>query len=316
MPGHRRGGTAFARGAAPALRPPVARVHNHPDTIVGAAAARRRQARTLGGTVGDRDALMAKASTGTYVYCVIAAPRKPRLARVSIGLPAAGPVRLLDLERGLYLAVADVPLARYGEKAIKRSLSDLEWVSRAAVAHEAVVESFVGAPAVLPMKLLTIFNSDERAIEHVNAGRPRIAALVKRVANHDEWGIRVMFDRARAAKAAAPRRGRIAGKSGLAYLSQKKAQHDALLGLAERAREAVATVYDRLSAHSRIARRRSAGELPTPGRPLLLDAAFLVPRTRTKRFQAAAAREARAMSRHGYDLTLTGPWPPYTFVQD
>jgi len=78
---------------------------------------------------------MAKASTATYVYCVVADTKRPRLTRVPAGLPGAGPVRLLDLDRGRYLVVADVPLSRYGEAAIERGLSDLDWVSRAAVAH-------------------------------------------------------------------------------------------------------------------------------------------------------------------------------------
>jgi hypothetical protein len=254
--------------------------------------------------------------SATYVYCVIAAPRAPRLTRAPAGLPGAGRVRLLDIERGLYLAVADVPLARYGEAAIERGLSDLAWVSRAAVAHERVVESFRGATAVLPMKLLTIFNSDDRAVEHVRGDRARLDALVKRVGNHDEWGVRVMLNPPRAAKAAAPRLGAAAARSGIAYLSRKKAQRDASVELAERAREAVAALYDELSAQARVARRRAASELPAPSGPLLLDAAFLVPRSRAKRFQAIAAREARSMSRDGYELMLTGPWPPYTFVQD
>ena len=62
--------------------------------------------------------------------------------------------------------------------------------------------------------------------------------------------------------------------------------------------------------------RRSANEAPGEGRTLLLDAAFLVPRSRSRTFRALAAREARTLSRHGYGLTLTGPWPPYTFIQD
>ena len=202
---------------------------------------------------------MPKPSTATYVYCVIAASRPPRLTRAPAGLPGAGRVRLLDLERGLYLAVSDVPLSRYGEAAIERGLSDLTWVSRNAVAHERVVESFLGATAVLPMKLLTIFNGDDRAVEHVRGDRPRLDALVKRVANHDEWGVRVMLNPSRAAKAVAPRSTRTVAKSGVAYLSQKKAQRDASVELAERAREAVATLYDRLSTHSRVARRREIG---------------------------------------------------------
>lgn len=256
---------------------------------------------------------MAKASSATYVYCVVANPQRPRLTRMPAGLPGAGRARLLDLDRHLYLVVADAPLARYSEAAIERGLSDLEWVSRAAVAHETVVEAFIDATAVLPMKLFTMFNTDERAIAHVRADRPRIDALVKRLANHHEWGVRVVLDRTLKKTS---QTSKASGSSGLAYLSRKKAQRAASVELAERAREVVAALYDRLAARSRLARHRTASELPVQGGPLLLDAAFLVPRSRSKSFRAQAAREARTLSRHGYGLTLTGPWPPYTFIQD
>src|SRR5207247_4992990 len=145
------------------------------------------------------------AATATYVYCVVAAPRAPRRARSPAGLPGAGRVRLLDLDRGLYLVAADVPLARYGEAAIERGLSDLDWVSRAAVAHEAVVESFIDATAVLPMKLFTIFNNDARAIEHMRADRSRLDPLGKRLANHHEWSIHMSLARTSPATTANPR---------------------------------------------------------------------------------------------------------------
>src|SRR6266542_1850493 len=93
--------------------------------------------------------------TATYVFCVIAATRRPRVSGKLRTFAGLGPVRLLDAEPGMYLAVADAPLRQYGEAAIKRGLADLEWVSRAAVAHEAVVESFVSATAILPMKLFS-----------------------------------------------------------------------------------------------------------------------------------------------------------------
>jgi len=250
----------------------------------------------------------------TYVYCLIASDRRPSLTRVPAGLPKASRVRLLDVESGLYLAVADVPVREYGEDAINHKLGDLDWVSRAALAHEAVVEFFVGAIAVLPMKLFTIFTTDDRAVADVRANRARVAATVKRVANHDEFGIRVVLDRARAA-AALPRSTTARG-TGAAYLSRKKAQRDAAVELAQRAQDTVAALYDRLAAHARLARRRPASELPIEGGPLLLDAAFLVPRSKARTFRSLAAREARALDRSGYGLTMTGPWPPYTFVQD
>ena len=102
--------------------------------------------------------------TATYVFCVIAATRRPRVQAKTRRLPGLGPVRILDVDDGTYLVVADAPLSRYSEHAINRGLADLEWVSRAAVAHESVIESFVDETAVLPMKLFTIFTSDARAL--------------------------------------------------------------------------------------------------------------------------------------------------------
>jgi hypothetical protein len=250
------------------------------------------------------------------VFCVIAAARRPRLTRVPRGLTGMGPVRLLDVEDGLFAAVADAPLDRYGEAAINSGLSDLDWVSRAAVAHEAVVESFISETAVLPMKLFTIFTSDDRAVEHVRAERRRIATVVKRVANHQEWGVRIVLDRDRVVAAVPKKKAPAGRRSGVAYLTRKKAQRDAVVELAAHARDTVAALYDRLAARSRLAKRRLASELPVQGGPLLLDAAFLVPRARAASFQALASRERRAIERHGYGLTFSGPWPPYSFVQD
>jgi hypothetical protein len=269
---------------------------------------------------------MAKAAaTATYAYCIVASTARPRVKRNLAGLPGMGPVRLLDVDRGLFLAVADAPLDRYGEAAIARGLSDLEWVSRVAVAHEAVVESFIAEAAVLPMKLFTIFTSDERALAYVRGEGPRIRAAAKRVANQHEWGVRVILDRARAVSARTAAKGAAGGPasasastppSGIAYLTRKKAQRDANTELAKHARDTVAALHDRLAARSSAAKRKAAGDLPMERGPLLLDAAFLVPRSRAKAFQSLVAREAKSLSRHGYGLTLTGPWPPYSFVQD
>src|SRR5712691_3283548 len=193
---------------------------------------------------------MVKAATATYAYCVVANATRPRPKRKVARLPGMGPVRLLDVDRGLYLAVADAPLDRYGEAAINRGLGDLDWVSRAAIAHEAVVESFIGETAVLPMKLFTIFTSDERALTHVRGERQRILAVSKRVANQHEWGVRVILDRERAVGARTSTKN-AAGRStsaattssGIAYLTRKKARRDATVELAERARETVAALY-------------------------------------------------------------------------
>ena len=197
--------------------------------------------------------------SATYVYCLIAASRIPALDRVPAGLPGTGPVRLLDVSGDdptastrtvrlrtrrraagpapkQWLAVADAPLPQYGDASINRHLSDLDWVSRAAIAHEAVVESFIDAPAVLPMKLFTIFTNDERALEHLRRDRRRIAGLSEARRRAPRVG------RARRARSGVPASGETAHRvgapaaPGVAYLALKKAQRDR----GERARPACA----------------------------------------------------------------------------
>jgi Gas vesicle synthesis protein GvpL/GvpF len=248
------------------------------------------------------------------VYCVIAASRPPRLSRVPPGLPGLGPVRLLAVKEDLFAAVADAPPDRFGEAAIRRWLGDLDQVSRAAIAHDTVVASFASETAVLPMRLFTLFASDARALEHVRSQHGQIATLVKRVAHHQEWGVRVVRPRARAA---APTKVPAGVRSGAAYLAHKKAEHEAPLERgADPSGEMLGGLYDRLAARAGLAKRRPTDEPRVPGARLLLDAAFLVPRAQTASFEALASRESRRFARHGYRLMLSGPWPPYSFMQE
>jgi hypothetical protein len=264
---------------------------------------------------------MAKSATATYVYCLVSAARRPSLAKVPRGNQGLGKVRLLGVRRGLWLVVADARLDRYSEAAINRGLSDLDWVSKAAVAHEAVVESFIGAAAVVPMKLFTIFTTDARALEHLSLDTPRIDAVLKRVTNHVEWGVRVALEppspngpsNRRVAKRPA---GRAADSSGAAFLARKKSQRDALIELTARARGLVDELYETLAAQSRLTKRRTAAELPAAGGRLLMDAAFLVPQARAARFRRLASGAARDLGREGYRVTCSGPWPAYSFIQE
>jgi hypothetical protein len=244
--------------------------------------------------------------------------KRARGARPSAGkgLAGAGPVRVIDqgtdggrLKK--WLVVADVPLDRYGESAINSRLSDLEWVSRAAVAHEAVVESFIDAAALVPMKLFTIFSDDARAVQQLDEQRDRIDEAVKRVRGRIEIGVRVTLARKRV-----PARPAERARSGAAYLAGKKAQRDHAAELAVNAQSVVGELYDDLSGQAADAVRRAASEIPVRDGPLLLDAAFLVARTRAARFRSMVARRAKTLSRDGYRVTLTGPWPPYSFVAD
>ena len=255
-------------------------------------------------------------STATYLYCLVQSPRQPSLRGAPAGLPGAGRPRTIDGGRGLWLVAADAPLDRYGERPIGKGLSDLSWVSPVAVAHEAVVEHLARSGTVVPMKLLTLFRTDARAVAHVARQRPRIDRLLKRLEGREEWGLRVLLDEVAALRRAQKEaQGASRGAPGAAFLLRKKKEHDAQRELLEHARDRADELFEHLAAKADDARRRPPppGEI---GQRVLLDAAFLLPRGKVKAFQSAVRASAKKLAARDYQLTLTGPWPAYSFAAE
>ena len=255
-------------------------------------------------------------STVTYLYCLVRSAREPSLRAAPAGLPGAGRPRAIDAGGGLWLVAADAPLERYGEKPIERGLRDLAWVSSVAVPHEAVVEHVARNGTVVPMKLFTLFRSDARALEHVAKRRKRIDRLVERIEGREEWGLRVLLDETAALRRARDEAQAVApGAPGAAFLLRKKKEHDLAREVIEHARDRADGLFELLAVQADDARRRP----PPPGevgKRVLLDAAFLLQRKKVKAFQTKVRAEAKKLADRDYQLTLTGPWPAYTFVSD
>jgi hypothetical protein len=208
------------------------------------------------------------------------------------------------------MVCAEVPLGAYGAESIEEGLRDLKWVSRIAVAHEAVVERFtrVDGATVIPMKLFTIFANEARAEDEMRRRRRDLDGILKRIRGCQEWGVRVLRTQ----------QGRSAGRvsppaSGAAFLAAKKQARDAARDQATQAARAADEVYRALGRVAKEVRRREPPE--GAAAPPMLDAAFLVPAVRRARFKAAAAKAAVNCRATGAEVVLTGPWPAYHFVE-
>lgn len=257
-------------------------------------------------------------SEATYLYCLVRDDREPALEEAPPGLPGCAPPRTLALGGGLWLVAATAPLSEYGSAEIQDRLSDLSWVSGRALAHEAVVEHFAGSRAVLPLKLFTLFASDERAVADVRQNRERIDQALDQVAGCVEWGVRIRLDDARAREILAEEARRDAGRqaSGTAFLLRKKMEQEASRDLAARLRAEMDGTFAELAEGAKDTVRREAATPPEAGGRLLLDAAFLVPTGNGVDFEARVERCAARLATRGCEVTLTGPWPPYHFVEE
>jgi hypothetical protein len=252
-------------------------------------------------------------ANATYLYCLVQSKAQPSMKVVPPGLPGMKPPRLIDAGRSLWLVAADAPLSLYGTEPIEAVLQNLHWVSERAMAHERVIEFLSKSGTVIPMKLFTLFTSDQRALSDIASMRKKLDAAVKRVAGRKEWGVRITLNQTRAAAVA--RQGSNAlsrPASGTQFLLLKKKQKDVTLQIRQDALSAGESAYRELAAKAQEARRIPTVPDPASSR-VVMDAAFLVPSSKDKSFQQAVQKLTKRMGRV-YDVTLTGPWPPYNFV--
>jgi hypothetical protein len=233
------------------------------------------------------------------------------MRRVGGGMPGGRDLRAVEAGEHLWAIVQSVPKAEYSEVALAHGLQNLDWVGPRAIAHERIIESFLSAQALLPMQLFTLFTADDRVVQHVRSDGARIRRILKRVEKKVEWGVRLTFDE-EAAHAKVSRR-RVT--SGTEFLARKR---DVLGIKRTRLREAQAAadrVYKSMSRLATAAKRRSSLERAAPGSRLLLDAAYLVPTSNSRAFRSAVRQHTRDLRAAGITVSLTGPWPPYNFIQ-
>jgi len=250
------------------------------------------------------------AATATYLYCIVHASRTPSTTRAPRGLPGATRPAVSVLVRPFWLIIASVPLDVYGPKVLDSSLRNVQWVTDVALAHEGVVEHFArqSRATVIPMKLFTMFSSERLAVAETRSRIKDLETVVGRIAGCEEWGVRITRQSSTAPASTARAAGPISGTD---FLSVKKAARDVARQSAGATTESAEQAYITLSAIARETRRRSdAPEGATA--PPLLDAAFLVPVDRRRRFKAAVKKLADTSG--GTRVTLTGPWPSYNFI--
>jgi hypothetical protein len=251
--------------------------------------------------------------TLSYVFCLVRGARRPVVRDIPDGMPGGSDLRAIEVGDQLWAIVETVREADYSEGALVRGLQNLDWVGERAVAHERVIERFLSASAVLPMQLFTMFTSDERVAEHVRADRRRIARILKRIDRKVEWGLRLTWDEKAAREKIDRKRPR--EREGAAYLARKRDILDLNRAQLAEARVEAGRLYKAISREATEALRRTSLERAAPGSRLLLDAAFLVPAAQAAAFRASLRKHSRPLHGYGVAVLLTGPWPPYNFIE-
>ena len=174
--------------------------------------------------------------------------------------------------------------------------------ARQLLGYERVISKLHASGPVIPLRYGCLVEDEAAAVRLLEEGSAGYEALLERLENRVEMGLRVLWEAAGdSLPAPTP------ATPGAAYLAAARRRRclEAELTPAERAWAAgvCAGLSDLYSEESQEARFAGAGRL--------VSLYFLVPRQAVRRFRA---RLRRMVSGQGRGFLVSGPWPPYNFV--
>jgi hypothetical protein len=242
--------------------------------------------------------------------------------------------RLTTIEgEGIAAVASRVPLEEFGEEALQERREDLTWLEQKARLHEQIVAGIREQQTLVPMRLCTIYRA-ERSVEEMLAREHEfLLDALLRLDGRKEWGVKLLRSDTGAPTgddtsvdpvtdvgdepiedAGDPS----AGGPGQRYLSQRRSQQQRRAEAGSRVQELCASVHERLASLAVEAKVNplQPRELTKREEQMLLNGVYLVDDAMTGAFEAAIAELQNEHSADGLIVELTGPWPPYNFVNN
>ena len=241
--------------------------------------------------------------TGCYVYCI--APGE----RLTFSEPVHGVddgaelnlVRFQDLQA----VTSRVALAEFGQAALAQRAKDTQWLEQKVRAHDQLLKAALASGPVVPFRFCTIVRSEEDVRQVLERHHDRIREALARLTGKKEWGVKVLLREG----AEAPRND---VPSGRWYLERKQNAARREAENRQHADERARKCHEQLASAADVSALLPASQ--RAGERAVLNAAYLVLDAGERKFHALIAAMDERLEPDGLTLEVTGPWPPYNFV--
>ena len=198
-----------------------------------------------------------------------------------------------------------------GEQVWEANGQNPQWLADVAREHHMVLHHVVTHTDVLPLRFPSIYPNDDALCQAIDRSSDALATAFDVVRDHVEWGLKIFQAQAPANPPTQPRPA-----SGHDYLRQRaqEASRREQAGIGRQ--QVLLDIHEALSMAASHSAVNPVQDRALSGHeaPMLLNAAYLVPRGRRDDFFSVLDELVTRFSSDGYVLELTGPWPPYNFT--
>lgn len=218
--------------------------------------------------------------------------------------------------------VSRVPLEEFGAQALQDNMEDMAWLEQHVCQHEAVLEHMMAQGTIVPMRFGTLYSSETGVHTMLATHQDAFLALLKRLKDRREWGVKVYADMPTLRAQVCQNHPRILAltaeintqTAGLAHFLKKRREKLVLEEVEAHIRAWVSSCHEALRIHAEAHAWSPVQEARSSHtQRLAMNVAYLVPRAHESAFKEVLAA-CQAKVEKEFHLDLTGPWPPYSFV--
>lgn len=262
---------------------------------------------------------------GYYIYGIIYDDSQQPVKGLSYkGLGLGLPLYAIPYQ-SIQAVISKVSLAEFGPPALKANLQNKSWLETNAQSHQHIIESIMADHRLMAMRFCTVCLSEDEVMELLIRYYDEFIENLDRLADKQEWGVKIYSDGHQLRQIVpkvSPRVKELAtslnGKSeGAAYLLKKKLSQVVIEEAEQLGRRYAAQSHDSL-----LECAEAAVDLPLADAPfavdrqnILFNGTYLVAEACRDDFQAIVERLTTEYAPKGLTYELTGPQPPYSFIQ-
>lgn len=222
----------------------------------------------------------------------------------------------------LQAIVSPIPFDQFSPQQIEQA--ELAWLAAKAEAHQNVLAALLPHATVLPLRFGTLCRTREDVQQLLQENRAVFQQNLADLTGQTEWGVKIFFAgeslteyvRQHLPDVQHLEQEMATQGAGRAYFGRKKMAQVVDTAVRQTQEQIVADCHEKLTQHAHKTRLNPLpnAELTGTQATPLLNGAYLIPHDAQDNFAQQVKQLQESYAPLGFEILLTGPWPPYNFV--
>lgn len=260
---------------------------------------------------------------GFYIYCIRPKPA-PALPADTKGVAFTTGIAAFHF-RDIEAVVGTFdPTKVNGEEIKNKLLDDPKWAEKNIRRHHGVIDRAFQTGVVIPMKFGTMYKTQKGLGEMLAEYYPKFKNLISRLQDKKEWGVKAHLDHKKFIEGLKKKNKKIQKlegrrplmSEGMRWYTERKVGKVIADELEKEIERELRYLVEKMERHVEQVRLSDApsNSVQEAGREMVMNAACLVRNDTVQSFKDLFQGLAKEVTRKGILLELTGPWPPYNFI--